>query len=454
MTTPTTTGFNGARTLLGVRRDFFDDPALAESRGLGDMDYREGLIAAERAHSARMAELRSTTGGQLRASEQRTYDRHAEAAAELGAEIRRLDDEAGAMFGRALPTYGGAPSARRSPFLAPTERMVDRLPQGGRDELGTGTSRSGVSLGLLLRGYFTGQWNGADNELRAMGEGVSTAGGVLVPTPTAAEFIDRARNAARVVQAGATTVPMDAETLKVPRLTGSSAPAWREEHGAIAIGDLTLDSVTLKAKSLAFIVKTSRELLEDSDPAVAPIIEADLAAQVGLEVDRVALRGSGVDPEPEGIANASGITEIAHGGANGASPDWDLYVDMQAAIRGANFEPGAVIHSSRTEASLGKLREGDGTGQYLRPPAALDGVRRLSTNQLPGNLTTGTSTDTSEVYMAEWSRLYLGIRTGPLMFTLSERYAENGQVAFLVWWRGDIALAQPGAFAVATGVRP
>jgi hypothetical protein len=76
------------------------------------------------------------------------------------------------------------------------------------------------------------------------------------------------------------------------------------------------------------------------------------------------------------------------------------------------------------------------------------------TNQIPTNLTTGTSTDTSEIYVGEWPMLYLGLRTGPLLIRLAERYADNGQFGLIIGFRGDVQLAQPAAFNVVAGVRP
>jgi len=40
------------------------------------------------------------------------------------------------------------------------------------------------------------------------------------------------------------------------------------------------------------------------------------------------------------------------------------------------------------------------------------------------------------------------------MIELRERFADFDQVALCIWFRGDVALAQPGAFTAVTGVRP
>lgn len=385
----------------------------------------------------------------LLASEQREFDGHQD-------ELRRLTVilEANRVDRSQIITTSGPGHSNRAggrddlPLLTRDDsfaQWVDRN-QHVRDE-----DRQ-VRLGALLRTWVTGRRDGLNEaELRAMSEGTATAGGHLVPTPTAAQLIDRARNVARVMQAGATVVPMAAQTLKVPRLTGSSAPAWRNENAAVAEGDLTLDAVTLTARSMAFLVKMSRELVEDSDPNIVGVVERDLAAQVALEWDRVALRGSGSAPEPRGVRNQTGVTITAHG-ANGTAIStltWDFLVDAQATVRGQNFEPNAVIDAPRTEQGLTKLK--DTTGQYVAPPVGLP--QRLPTNQVPINLTVGTSTDCSEVYTGQWDQLYFGMRTGPMFIQLVERYADVGQVALMVWMRGDIALAHGEAFVVDTGVR-
>lgn len=309
-----------------------------------------------------------------------------------------------------------------------------------------------LSLGLMLRGWLTSRWDGAEREQRALLEGSQAGGGVLVPTPLSAQIIDRARNASRCFQAGARVVPMDSQTLKVPRLAGSPTPAWRAENAQIAEGDLTFDSITFTARSMALIVKCSRELIEDGRD-VDGVVARDLAAQVATELDRVMLRGTGTAPEPRGLRNTSGVTVTAFGGANGAVPtNYDHLLDAVQVIRGGNFEPNAVIASPRSSTTLSKLKASD--GQYLAPPPALADLRMLTTNQVPTNLTTGTSTDTTEVYVGDWSNLWLGMRTELVLGTLVERYAEFGQVAFMVWLRGDVQLAQPAAFNVLTGVRP
>jgi HK97 family phage major capsid protein len=309
------------------------------------------------------------------------------------------------------------------------------------------------------RGLLSGQPLSRAAEERALSEGTLTAGGHLVPTPLATEVIDLVRNQMRTAQAGVRTVPMVSQTLKVPRLTGEGTPAWHAENALITSADMTFDAVTFTARTLTRLVVLSIELFEDSDPSAEGVIAQSFARQIALEVDRAVLRGSGTPPEPQGIRNQTGVTVTSHG-ANGSvigSPPaagtmgWEFLVDAAATVRGANFEPNAMILAPRTEQSLAKLR--DTTNQYIQPPRYLEGLTRLQSKQVPINLTVGTSTDCSEVYTGQWDMAMVGIRTALRILPLRERFIDNGQYGFLAWLRADVQLAQPTAFNVDLGVR-
>lgn len=300
-----------------------------------------------------------------------------------------------------------------------------------------------------IRGISTGDWQNASLE-RALAEGTNSAGGYVVPAPIANTVLDLARNATRVVQAGALTVPMTSQTLRIPRLENEAAPSWRTENSVVPEADLIFGAVTLQARSLTRMVKISRELLEDSDPSVSDVIARSFGAQLALELDRVALRGSGSAPEPLGVRNTSGVTVTSHGANGAALNTYDWFLDAIGVVRGNNYEPTAIILAPRSITSLSKLK--DSQLNYLAPPAGLPPI--LPTKQVPTNLTVGTSNDTSEVYTGDWRLLAIGIRTSFALEVLRERFADNLQVAFLAHMRADVAVLQPAAFTIDVGIRP
>jgi HK97 family phage major capsid protein len=313
-------------------------------------------------------------------------------------------------------------------------------------------AEAGLSLQRYLRGMATGHWDGAEHE-RALAEATLGAGGALVPAPLSARVIDLARNATRVFQAGAITVPMTAQTLALARLTGEGTPAWKTEGASITAADLTFDRVTFTARTLVRRVDLSVELFEDADPSSEDVIARSFAGQMAVELDRVALLGSGTAPEPRGVLNQSGVTLTAHG-ANGTTitntTAYDWHLDAVGAVRANNFEPNAHIQAPRTSTSLGKLK--DSTQQYLAPPASI--LPMLVTKSVPINVTVGTSTDTSYVFTAQWDQLMVGLRTDFTLRFLGERFlADTLSYSFVAYLRADVQLAQPGAFVVDTGVR-
>lgn len=318
----------------------------------------------------------------------------------------------------------------------------------------------GCDLDKYLRGTLFGNWKGADRELQianTLSGASATTGGVLIPTALTARIIDLARAQTRVLEAGASMVPMESRTVDVPRWTQGPALAWRTENAIVGESDAALDKVTLVAKNLATVVRASRELVEDTD--ITSALSGAIAAAFAAKIDSAAMYADGTSGAPTGIKSNSGVTKTSMG-TNGASmTNWDNLVDSVGRLRDHNEAPNASIMADRSARVLAKLK--DTTNQPLVAPSYLDGVSRLTTSNVPINLTVGTSNDTSDVFTGDWTKLLIGVRTELTIQILNERYMTNdaagspagGQYGFLVWWRGDIALERPNAFDVITGVR-
>ncbi len=375
------------------------------------------------------------------------YRQHVDAEREVGERIEELHEQEVREL-QAAPARRPTPPDTHGPYLTREQKVSDWARTRGL----VPESDRPLNFDRYLRGIATGEWDGADEE-RSLAEGTLTAGGHLVPTPLASQVIDLARNQMQVMAAGATTVPMTSKTLKVPRLTSENAPTWHAENAAITDQDLVFDSVTFTAQTLVRTIKLSVELFEDADPAAEAVIANSFAQQIALELDRVALRGSGTSPEPRGVLNQSGITTTPHGANGAVIANYDFWLDAVGTVRSNNFEPNATIQAPRSATSLSKLKE-TSTLAYMAPPAALATIPRLNTKQIPINLTVGTSTDCTELYTAQWDQLLIGLRTDFQLRFLPERFlADNLQYAFVAYLRADVQLAQPLAFNVDTGVR-
>lgn len=344
----------------------------------------------------------------------------------------------------------GQPLAQGQTFTGYAQAMGHREPREVQDALED--AGRPLSLAKALHGAFTGDWRNAEPEriVMALSGASAGAGGVLLPTVLTSRIIDLARARTRVLEAGAQIVPMEGRTLDVARWLSDPAMAWRAENAAIAESDPTMDKVTLTAKSLAAVTKVSRELVEDTD--IEDQLESAFASALALQVDLASLYGTGASNQPTGVKNTAAVTKTPLA-TNGATPTWDALVASVGRLRDNNEDPTAQIMADRTARSLAGIK--DTTGQYVAPPTYLDGVPRLSTSQVPLNLTVGTSNDTSDVFTADWREFYIGVRTQLQITILTERFMPDaGQYGFVAWWRGDMAVARPKAFDVVTGVRP
>lgn len=372
---------------------------------------------------------------------------------ELKAEVDRINDflDKQEADGRARingRTDGPLVRANEGDLLTKSQRMASKVAGEPGDEA--------FRLGSFIASAVTGRRSHLnDAESKALDTGTPSTGGYALAPFLAAQVIDRARAASRVIEAGAQTLNMADGTVYIPRLAGGVSGAWRAENSAVSLEDPTFERVTLAAKTCAVLVKMSRELFEDISAEAFQAIEHEITSALALRLDYAAIRGAGTSNEPQGVRNAAGVT-VTPLATNGATPtNYGEIVDHIANVWGANFEPTAALMSSRSAKTYAKLA--DTTGQPLRAPKVVEDLPFKVTNQIPNDLTTGTATGvTSEIYVADWRELILGVRPqlGIRTLVLNEAFASNLQIGVLAYLRADVALAHPAAFSVITGVKP
>lgn len=397
----------------------------------------------------------------LTATESTAYDSTFKRAEELGEEIRRADalegmelelrTSTGTLAGR----EGGntrielAVDAERT-VLAPADSLERHLTDRGELSATAAENIRGIGFGQILRAYALGART--DSERRALSEGTDSAGGYTVPEILGARLIDRMRKRATVIRAGATTVPLGSDVVNIARVASDPVAAWRLENAAVAESDPTFERVQFTARALAVLVKVSRELIEDSTNIEEALSNA-FAQSMAIELDRVALLGSGTAPEPRGVYNTTGISTVSMGVNGAALTSYDPMLDAIQALQDANAgDPSAAIMAPRTVKGFNKLK--DTTNQPLRRPQSIESLAFLGTTQIPVNQTQGTSSDCSTVIVGNWADCMIGVRSTLRVETLKERYADNMQIGFLAHLRYDVQMAHPESFARVTGIKP
>ena len=246
--------------------------------------------------------------------------------------------------------------------------------------------------------------------------GTPAAGGNLVATELlASSFIDQLVNALAVMGLGATMLTDLQGNIAIPRATGGHTGYWVAENVAPTESQPAFDQVALSPKTCGAFVDYGRRLLLQASIAVEAFVRMDIARTLSLMIDLAAIAGSGTANQPRGILNVSGIGSVA-GGANGAAPTWDNIVDLESAVANANAPAGSLgyLTNTKVRGKLKRTQKFSGTnGEALWRGNELNDTRALVSNQVPGNLTKGSSAGVcSAILYGNWADLLLALWGG------------------------------------------
>lgn len=364
-----------------------------------------------------------------------------------------------------------------------TEREGSRYLRPGADESLVARVAAGGTASTAAP-----SWRGAESKStaglgemysKALSESTGSAGGYLVEPEVAAEVMSLIRARSVVSRIGPTTIPVK-KSLAVTSISSGASAAYVAENAAIPPSEMTFTQVPiLQPKELAALVPVSNRLLDDarSNPSIENVLRRDLAEILALRGDLAFLRGTGTAGEPSGWRNTPGLTAALSLGANGGTPTFDTLKSTVEALRaaGGTFENPAWIFNPRLLSTLEMLKTSDGA--YLADAGLLEfdarggtgtllGIEFWTSTQVPTNLTVGSSTDTSEVYLTSDSQeLWIGEgadleiqASGEASYTPDGGTTwvsafQNRQTLFRAVVRHDIALRRPQWFTVLSGVR-
>lgn len=322
--------------------------------------------------------------------------------------------------------------------LKPEQRMTSHIADRNFE-------RFNLSPGAYLRAMVLGAKS--DVEKRALSEGTDSAGGFTVPDILSAQVIDMVRAQSTVVRAGAVTVPLESDVQHIAKVTSDPIPAWRNEAAAVAEADPTFSRVTFTPRSLAVLVKVSRELLEDS-LNMETLLPQIMTSAMAVELDRVALFGSGTAPEPQGVVNFSGVQEVSH---DAALTSYAPLISARTLIKTSNFEGvSAYVMHPREEGEIASFIATD--NQPLQMPPSIAEVPLLTSTSVP--IDGGAGNNEASIITGKFDNLMIGLRHGVTIQILKERFQDTGQYGFIAFMRADIAATHENAFCKITGITP
>jgi HK97 family phage major capsid protein len=223
------------------------------------------------------------------------------------------------------------------------------------------------------------------------------------------QFIDKLRAALVIRQLGATVLSGLVGNVAIPRLKADATGGWVAENAPVSASDPGTDQVTLSPKHAGAIIEFSRNMLLQSSPDIEQIVRGDLAAVLAQTLDQAAINGTGASNQPKGIMNTAGIGNVAMG-TNGLALTYACMADLMGTVADANAETGSLAYLTNTKVRRAAAKLVDSQGRPLGTDVVFQSMPRAFTNNVPANLTKGTSSGIcSAALYGNWADLLIGV---------------------------------------------
>jgi HK97 family phage major capsid protein len=282
-------------------------------------------------------------------------------------------------------------------------------------------------------------------------------------------FINFLYNRMRLKELGAQTLSGLQGNVAFPKQTGKASGSWVAENPGADVADsnATLSQVLTSPKTYQSSASYSRQLLAQAVIDVDNLIRQDLARDAALAIDLAGISGTGAANDPKGILNTTGVQAYVLEGdsANGAKPVWDDITLMEELLEEANADQVGDFGWLTTPGIKGVFKR---TPRLLYAPAGgtvvnvtgdpiwtddneIDGLMARASNQVPSNLTKGTSVGIAHaLIVGVFSALINGLwGSGFELVVDPYRLKKQGLIELTTFVLTDWANRYPAAFVVA-----
>lgn len=284
--------------------------------------------------------------------------------------------------------------------------------------------------------------------------GTTTEAGNLVPTDLRGDlYVDALRNAMVMAGLGVRILPGLSGNVDIPRKATAGSLAMLTEIGSASETNPATAKLTLSPKRIGAYVEVSKQAIIQSAMALEPMIRDDLLMGAAVLLENQVINGNGTSPNILGLRNTTSITTAA-AGSNGATVAWSHFVDLESACANSNAEPDRLagyLTNTRVRGRAKQVQRGTNLDYIWQPgQTAVNGYRVAVTNNVPNNLTKGTSTTVCSMtaFSSDWSMLAIGLFGAPDVVVDPYTKADTGQVKITLNQFADAGIRQPGSFAV------
>jgi HK97 family phage major capsid protein len=338
--------------------------------------------------------------------------------------------------------------------------------EGGNEKMDMG--RVVKSLVMRAEGVPTDQWraeapfeweasDAAWTEMRAQGTAPDSSGGFLVP----GQFFDDQiipllRPKLIAQELGAMDLPVTSTPVEIPREgTAPVVEALAENEGQTST-DVEFGMIRGEPHTAQSFIKSSRRFLTMGTGADV-FLRRRMTDEIAIEINRWALKGSGVANEPIGILNAAGVGTVTNTASFELASTYASLIEMEGQVDDANaLSEAGSLGFAFANAGFRALRQIQTAAlpsvQFSRilfsdgAETAIIGHPFRNSTQLTGGGTT------TEVIFGDWSKMVIP-RWGTVVVEASNTAndaLQRRQTHIVAYMDVDVMITQPTAFSTWT----
>ncbi|MEI2746797.1 MAG: phage major capsid protein [Ottowia sp.] len=269
----------------------------------------------------------------------------------------------------------------------------------------------------------------------------TTADKIVPDDYKASEFIGLLRNSLIVRSLGARVLSGLRGDVVIPKQTGASTAYWLAEGDSLTESNPTFDTIGMSPKHVGALSSLSRQLIQQSNPAIEQLVRDDFVQVVSAAVDKALIHGTAAAKQPVGILAAASVQV-----GNLATLSWANLLGLLEKLALVNASPNAaLIHPKVATKLASTLKDATVGAEYLLNAGRVAGIPAHVTNQLSD---TGGATPKGRLILGDFTQLVIGEwgATEILANPYATGYYEAGAVQLRILHTLDAAVRNPQAF--------
>ncbi len=231
----------------------------------------------------------------------------------------------------------------------------------------------------------------------------TTTAGELVPTIHRPDlYVGPLREALMARRLGVRVLTGLTGNLSIPKYGSGLSTGWVAEGGAVPDAEMGFDQVELKPSHVGGKAEMSRQLIQQSSPAIERLIRDDLAFLIAKQIDAAIIAGTGLSNQPTGVLHFSDAQTGTLEEVN-----WRKVLDFAQKLEDEELFGGAWLTTGTGKTILASTLKEAGLPGYLLENGSMAGrplhvTRALTAGQDGEPVIFG---DFSQILLGVWSEL-------------------------------------------------